>query len=93
MTEGDAQFGERFVMLARKSFTLAGTTALIAVLLAFGQVVRLYREVSYVNAVAAGESPSRPPPLMAPLAPAIAALMAELVLLDRDRIPDEFRLT
>lgn len=32
--EGDAQFGERFVMLARNSFTLAGTTALIAVLLA-----------------------------------------------------------
>ena len=27
------------------------------------------------------------------MAPAIAALMAELVLLDRDRIPDAFRLT
>jgi hypothetical protein len=46
---------------------------LIAVLLAFGQVVRLYRETAYVNAVAAGKSPSKPPPLMAPLAPAIAA--------------------
>jgi hypothetical protein len=46
---------------------------LIAVLLAFGQVIRLYRETAYVNAVAAGESPSKPPPLMAPLAPAIAA--------------------
>lgn len=32
--EGDAQFGERFVMLARNSFTLAGLTALIAVMLA-----------------------------------------------------------
>ncbi|NJD24639.1 MAG: iron ABC transporter permease [Betaproteobacteria bacterium] len=38
--EGDAQFGERFVVLARNSFMLAGTTAvlgvLIAVLLAYG---------------------------------------------------------
>ncbi len=32
--EGDAQFGERFVLLARNSFTLAGLTAAIAVLLA-----------------------------------------------------------
>ncbi|WP_299655809.1 MotA/TolQ/ExbB proton channel family protein [Methylobacterium sp.] len=46
---------------------------LIAVLLAFGQVVRLYREAAYVNAVAAGEGPGKPPPLMAPLAPAIVA--------------------
>ena len=46
---------------------------LIAVLLAFGQVVRLYREAAYVNTVAAGEGPGKPPPLMAPLAPAIAA--------------------
>ncbi|MCJ2084124.1 MotA/TolQ/ExbB proton channel family protein [Methylobacterium sp. J-090] len=46
---------------------------LIAVLLAFGQVVRLYREVSYVNAVAAGETPAKVPSLMAPLAPALAA--------------------
>ena len=34
LTDGDAQFGERFVMLARNSFTLAGLTALLAVLLA-----------------------------------------------------------
>jgi iron(III) transport system permease protein len=34
LTEGDAQFGERFLLLARNSFVLAGTTALIAVLLA-----------------------------------------------------------
>ena len=32
--EGDAQFGERFVVLARNSFTLAGLTALLAVGLA-----------------------------------------------------------
>jgi len=32
--EGDTQFGERFLMLARNSFTLAGLTALIAVALA-----------------------------------------------------------
>ncbi|MDD3355053.1 MAG: ABC transporter permease subunit, partial [Zoogloea sp.] len=32
--EGDAQFGERFILLARNSFTLAGLTALIAVMLA-----------------------------------------------------------
>ncbi|NEU12263.1 flagellar motor protein MotA [Methylobacterium sp. BTF04] len=46
---------------------------LIAVILAFGQVFRLYREVGYVTAVAAGESPSKVPPLLAPLAPAISA--------------------
>ncbi|MGU3359964.1 flagellar motor protein MotA [Methylobacterium sp. M6A4_1b] len=46
---------------------------LISVLLAFGQVIRLYREANYVNAVAAGESPGRPAPLLAPLAPAIGA--------------------
>ncbi|KAB1075031.1 MotA/TolQ/ExbB proton channel family protein [Methylobacterium planeticum] len=46
---------------------------LIAVLLAFGQVARLFREVSYVNAVAAGEAPRRPPGLLAPLVPAIEA--------------------
>jgi len=34
MAEGDAQFGARFVMLARNSFVLAGITAVIAVLLA-----------------------------------------------------------
>jgi len=34
LTEGDAQFGERFLMLSRNSFLLAGVTASIAVLLA-----------------------------------------------------------
>ncbi len=33
LTEGDAQFGERFLVLSRNSFVLATTTALIAVLL------------------------------------------------------------
>ena len=32
-TEGDAQFGERFVTLSRNSFLLAGVTALVAVVL------------------------------------------------------------
>ncbi|WP_264044907.1 MotA/TolQ/ExbB proton channel family protein [Methylobacterium flocculans] len=53
---------------------------LIAVLLAFGQVIRLYREAAYVNAVAAGESPSKPPLLVAPLVPAIAARHGGLTL-------------
>lgn len=34
LTEGDAQFGERFLVLSRNSFVLAGTTALLGVLLA-----------------------------------------------------------
>lgn len=34
LTEGDAQFGERFFVLSRNSFILAGTTAAIGVLLA-----------------------------------------------------------
>ena len=34
LTEGDAQFGERFLMLSRNSFLLAGCTAAIAVLVA-----------------------------------------------------------
>ncbi len=34
ITEGDAQFGERFLMLSRNSFVLAGVTAAIGVLLA-----------------------------------------------------------
>ena len=34
LAEGDAQFGERFVMLSRNSFVLAGITAACAVLLA-----------------------------------------------------------
>jgi len=33
LTEGDAQFGERFVQLANNSFTVAAVTAVIAVLL------------------------------------------------------------
>jgi iron(III) transport system permease protein len=33
-SDGDAQFGERFLILSRNSFLLAGTTALIGVLLA-----------------------------------------------------------
>ena len=46
---------------------------LIAILLAFGQVIRLFREVAYVNAVAAGEGSAKPPSLLAPLSPAILA--------------------
>jgi len=34
LAEGDAQFGQRFMMLSRNSFMLAGMTALIGVLLA-----------------------------------------------------------
>lgn len=34
LTEGDAQFGERFFLLSRNSFLLAGVTAALAVLLA-----------------------------------------------------------
>ncbi len=34
LTEGDAQFGQRFLVLSRNSFVLAGSTALIAVFLA-----------------------------------------------------------
>ena len=34
LAEGDAQFGERFLVLSRNSFVLAGTTALLGVLLA-----------------------------------------------------------
>ena len=34
LTEGDAQFGERFLLLSRNSFLLAGITACIGVLLA-----------------------------------------------------------
>jgi hypothetical protein len=46
---------------------------LIAVLIAFGQVFRLYREVSYVNAVASSGQAKKPPALLAPMAPMIAA--------------------
>ena len=53
---------------------------LIAVLLAFGQVVRLFREVRYVNAVAAGEATREEPPLLRPLRPAIEARRAGAML-------------
>ncbi|KQT19044.1 flagellar motor protein MotA [Methylobacterium sp. Leaf399] len=46
---------------------------LLAVLLAFGQVLRLNRETAYVNAMAMGQEPAKGPALLAPLAPAIAA--------------------
>ncbi|SFL33390.1 MotA/TolQ/ExbB proton channel family protein [Methylorubrum salsuginis] len=46
---------------------------LIAVLLAFGQVTRLFRETRYVNALAAGEKPRDKPVLLAPLVPALEA--------------------
>jgi hypothetical protein len=53
---------------------------LIAVLLAFGQVFRLFRETTYVNAVALGETPRKAPSLLAPLAPAIEARQAGATL-------------
>jgi hypothetical protein len=53
---------------------------LIAVLIAFGQVVRLFRETSYVNAVASGAQAKRPPALLAPMAPMIAARAAGTTL-------------
>lgn len=53
---------------------------LIAVLLAFGQVLRLFREVRYVNAVAAGERPKERPVLLGPLVPAIEARRDGLTL-------------
>lgn len=46
---------------------------LIAVLLAFGQVLRLVRETTYVNAVATGAVPARAPSLLAHMAPVIEA--------------------
>src|ERR1700712_417825 len=49
---------------------------LIAVLIAFGQVIRLFRETSYVNAVARGAQAKRPPALLAPMTPMIAARAA-----------------
>jgi hypothetical protein len=53
---------------------------LIAVLIAFGQVIRLFRETSYVNAVARGAQAKRPPALLAPMAPMIAARAAGTTL-------------
>jgi hypothetical protein len=46
---------------------------LIAVLIAFGQVIRLYREAAYVNAAATGEVAKGAPSLLRPLAPAVEA--------------------
>lgn len=44
LTEGDAQFGQRFIELARNSVTVSGLTALMAVLLALmlGYAARLH---------------------------------------------------
>ena len=53
---------------------------LIALLIAFGQVIRLYRETGYVNAVAGGAQARRPPALLAPMAPMIAARTGGTVL-------------
>ncbi|MDP4021243.1 MotA/TolQ/ExbB proton channel family protein [Methylobacterium sp. NEAU 140] len=46
---------------------------LIAVLIAFGQVIRLFREAAYVNAVATGAAAKRPPRLLRPMTDVIAA--------------------
>ncbi len=46
---------------------------LIAVIVAFGQVLRLSREVAFVNAAAAGETARKPAHLLKPLSRAIAA--------------------
>ena len=58
LTEGDAQFGERFLTLSRNSFVLAGATAAIgvqlALLLAYG--ARLAK-----NGLASGLNPPRCP--------------------------------
>jgi len=53
---------------------------LIAVLIAFGQVMRLFREVSYVNAVATGAQARKPPTLLAPMVPMIAARKTGVLL-------------
>ncbi len=53
---------------------------LIAVVIAFGQVVRLFREVAAVNAAARGDRAKRPPALLAPMAPMIAARVAGTTL-------------
>jgi MotA/TolQ/ExbB proton channel family len=53
---------------------------LIAVLIAFGQVIRLFRETTYVNAVASGAQAKHPPALLAPMAPMIAARAAGTTL-------------
>ena len=53
---------------------------LIAVLIAFGQVIRLFREAAYVNAVAGGTEAKRPPALLRPMVPMIAARAGGAVL-------------
>lgn len=49
---------------------------LIAVIIAFGQVLRLSREVAYVNALATGDATRPPPQLLKPLAGALMARKA-----------------
>ncbi|SDA32212.1 MotA/TolQ/ExbB proton channel family protein [Methylobacterium sp. UNC378MF] len=53
---------------------------LIAVLIAFGQVIRLFRESAYVNAVANGAQVKQPPALLTPMAPMIAARVDGAIL-------------
>lgn len=53
---------------------------LIAVVIAFGQVIRLFREVAYVNAAARGAPSKRPPVLLAPLTPMVTARAAGATL-------------
>ena len=53
---------------------------LIAVVVAFGQVIRLFREVAYVNAAARGARSKRPPALLAPIVPMVAARTAGATL-------------
>jgi biopolymer transport protein ExbB/TolQ len=50
---------------------------LVAVLVAVGQVLRLYREVRFVNRAARGEAEAARPRLLAPLAPLVAARARE----------------
>ncbi|MFD2367702.1 ABC transporter permease [Pseudoduganella sp. GCM10020061] len=55
LTEGDAQFGERFFQLAHNSFTLAAVTALIAVaiavLLAYAARMSRHPATGFVNRI------------------------------------------
>jgi len=52
----------------------------IAVVIAFGQVIRLFREVAYVKAAARGARSKRPPELLAPMVPMVAARAAGATL-------------
>ncbi|WP_267428017.1 MotA/TolQ/ExbB proton channel family protein [Methylobacterium sp. GC_Met_2] len=53
---------------------------LIAVVIAFGQVIHLFREVAYVNAAARNAPSKRPPALLAPMVPMVAARTAGATL-------------